>query len=268
MTEFLAQRAVKPYFGHEHPAAFAHRGFTDTVNQGRSLGENTLGAFRAAVDRGITYLELDVRTSSDRVLMVFHDETLERVTGAHGRVCDYTAAELAKFPVGEGCIATFEEVVLAFPNARFNVDLKDEDSVELMADLLRAHQLNQRVLVASFADGRRRRFLRSVPFEVASSAGWVSIALFVLGARWLPERLVRRLLADVDVLQVPVVAGPLRIVSARNVAKAHRLGLPVHVWTVNDKRQMHHLFDLGVDGIMSDRADLLAEVMRERGYWN
>ncbi|WP_196811005.1 glycerophosphodiester phosphodiesterase [Arthrobacter sp. 35W] len=250
-----------PYLDSPVPLAFAHRGFS------RTGLENSLPAFAAAAQLGFTHVETDVHTTSDGVVVIFHDSTLDRVSTGAGRINELPAAVVGRALIGgTEPIPTLAALVEAFPDLRFNLDVKDEASVAPLAALIEEHGLHDRVCVASFSDKRRRAVLKRLTRRTASSAGVRTIALFTfLG--WLPDPLLRRLLRGTDVLQIPVRMYGLALVTARSVARAHRLGLTMHVWTIDDPAQMHELFDLGVDGIMTDRADLLADVMQLRGYW-
>lgn len=232
-----------------------------------------MAAFRAAVGLGYRYLETDVHTTSDGVLLLFHDETLDRVTDGRGRISELTAAEVAKARIGgREAVPLFDELVLAFPEARLNLDVKDWDSVHSLSAAIESHGVHDRVLVASFSDRRRRAVLKLLSRRTASSAGMVSNALFValgplLPVAWL-GRVLRSVLRDVDALQVPVRYGLVRVVTPGFVRRAHALGLFVHVWTINEPAEMHRLLDLGVDGIFTDRADLLKKVLQDRGEWS
>lgn len=252
------------------PVAMAHRGFSLTGL------ENSLAAFRAAVELGYSHLETDVHTTSDGVLLLFHDRTLDRVTGGHGRIHDLAAAEVRRVRIGgTEPVPTFDELVAAFPDARFNLDVKDWHSVPSVVAAIERHQVHDRVLIASFSDRRRRAVLKRLSRRTASSAGTLANALFlVLGpllsvrALGSPVRAVlRRALRGVDALQVPVRYRAIPVITPGYVRRAHALGLYVHVWTINDPAEMHRLLDLGVDGIVSDRADLLKEVLQARGQW-
>ncbi|MFB0836183.1 glycerophosphodiester phosphodiesterase [Arthrobacter halodurans] len=244
------------------PLAFAHRGFAPRGE------ENTMAAFRAAVGLGFRYLELDVRASRDGRLMVFHDETLDRVTDGSGRLGDHAFGELRRLRVaGREPIPAFEELLAEWPDVRLNVDVKDARSAALLARAVALHGAQDRVLVASFADSRRRRLLRELGVPIATSGGAPTIALATfLGPLGLMPVL-RPLLRGVAALQVPVRHGSVTVVTPGFVRRAHAAGLHVHVWVVDRPDEMHRLLDLGVDGLMSDRADVLAAVMAERGCW-
>lgn len=248
------------------PIGFAHRGAD--VDR-----ENTLAAYEAAVEAGFGYLELDVQSTADGVLVCFHDDTLDRVTTGSGRIADHTWAELAAVRTGGQPLLRFEDLLRRWDDVRLNVDLKSPDSVAEMVRLVAAHDAWDRVLFASFADSRRRRVrsqLRRAGHagrKPAFSAGQAAIAAFVLLSPLGLGRALRRWAMDVDCLQVPVSHRGIPVVTAGFLRRAHAAGLAVHVWVVDDAAQMHRLLDLGVDGIMTDRAEVLAEVFAARGVW-
>ena len=249
--------------GSQRPLALAHRGFSPEGF------ENSMAAFEAAVDLGFGYLELDVRTSSDGVVMVFHDELLDRVTDAVGPVAERTCQELSRVRIGGAePIPTLEEVLARWPAMKLNIDIKDDASVVPFARLVERFDAHDRVLVASFSDRRRWRVLKLLSRPVASSAGQISTALlWLLSPLGQTARLAR--IARADCLQVPERYGSVVVVTERFVRRCRTAGLPVHVWTINDAASMERLLSLGrgVDGLVSDSADLLAATMRLRGHW-
>jgi glycerophosphoryl diester phosphodiesterase len=252
--------------GRRLPVAMAHRGFS-----GEGL-ENSMAAFRAAVELGYQYLETDVHTTADGVVHVFHDDALDRVTDGTGRIADLMAADVARARIGGiEPVPTFDDLVTGLPGVRLNVDVKDWNSVHGVAAAIERHQVHHRVLVTSFSDRRRRAVLKLLNRPVASSAGVVSVALFTVLGRVLPgpvfRKVMRRVLHDVQALQVPARRGAIKVVTPGFVRRAHALGLMVHVWTINEPAEMRRLLQLGVDGLVTDRADLLREVLLERGEW-
>ncbi len=247
------------------PLAFAHRG----ADPGR---ENTLGAFRAAVAQGYRYLELDVRTARCGTLVVFHDEMLDRVTTGSGPLSERTWEELSLLRVGQHAgydepLLRFEDLLGAWDDVHLNVDLKDAAAVAEFARLVNLYQAHGRVLAASFKDSRVRAAQRQMDRPVAISAGQSATAALVLLGRIGLARPVSRMLKSVACVQVPVRRAGVRIVTAPFVRRCHRAGIQVHVWLVNEVEDMHHVLDLGVDGVMTDSATVLAEVMRSRGIW-
>ena len=244
------------------PIALAHRGFSPDGY------ENTLTAFRAAADLGISYLETDVRTSRDGVLMAFHDETVDRISGgAAGKISQLTSRELNDVLVaGSERIPTFEELLVQWPDMRLNVDVKDAPGAKLLAALIEKYSAHDRVLVASFSDLRRLNTLRRLHRPAASSAGTALTALLWVLAPLGAARLLSRL-GRFQCVQVPVSFGLLRVVTPSFLRRCHRAGVQVHVWTINDEDTMNRLLDMGVDGIVSDRSDLLVKILKDRGQW-
>jgi glycerophosphoryl diester phosphodiesterase len=243
--------------------AFAHRGgagHPDVVGL-----ENTRAAFAHAVALGYRYLETDVHVTRDGVLVAFHDALLHRVSDGVGSVEDLDAARLAQIRVGgREPVPTLADLVAAFPSARFNLDLKAAGAVAPLAAFVREHRLEDRVLVASFSGRRLRRFRRLAGPRVATAASPGEVAAYVAFPAWLARLVTRRRPAA---LQVPHRRGPLEVASARLVHRAHAAGLAVHVWTVDEPDEVRLLLDRGVDGLMTDRTDILADVLRERGFW-
>lgn len=227
-----------------------------------------MAAFRAAVGLGTVHLETDVHTTADGVLVVFHDESLDRVTDSAGRIAELTGDEVARARIGgREPVPTFDELAVAFPDTKLNLDVKDWNSVGPIAEAIERQGIHHRVLVTSFSDRRRRAVLRRLSRKTASSAGSTLTALFVFLGPVLPSPVARKLLVDVDVFQVPARYGRFPVVTKGFVRRAHKAGRYVHVWTINEPDEMEWLLDLGVDGIVSDRLDLLKAVLLERQQW-
>src|SRR3954454_2204232 len=242
--------------------AFAHRGgaaHPDVVGL-----ENTRAAFAHAVALGYTYLETDVHVTRDGVLVAFHDALLERGTDGIGTPGELDAADLVRVRVGaREPVPTLGELVSSFPTARFNIDLKSDAAVAALAAFIDDHGLHERILVGSFSRRRLRRFRRLTGGRVATSASPGEVAAYVV----LPGRLAGRVVRRPSALQVPYRLGPLVVASSRLVRRAHAARRHVHVWTVDDPAAMRLLLDRGVDGVMTDRIDILREVLRGRGLW-
>ena len=249
------------------PMLVAHRG-------GAKLApENTMPAFRAAVDAwGADMLELDVRLSRDGVVVVIHDETVDRTSDGTGPVGAYSLAELQGFDAGYRFVdvrgehsfrgagvtfPTFEDVLTAFPGMRLNVEAKEPQVAGPLVDLIRRHDAQHRALVAAEFE-RSRRSVRG--YKGPWGASRHHVFLF-----WLLNRLPggSPYTPGADVLQVPMVWKRLRIVTPDLVRRAHERNLPVQVWTVDDPDEMRELLAMGVDGIQTDRPDLLAAVLTE-----
>lgn len=260
MSGYLLNAPSGPLEG--RPLGFVHRG-------GAGDDENTLASFLRAHEAGYAYLETDVRLSADGVLYALHDETLARVTGDPRPVAQVGSAELDTLRVlgsfGEPP-ARVETLLRELPGARLNVDLKVKGAGPEMARLAEEAGALERVLVASFVGRHRRAAQRRAP-RLAASAGpgliAASVLLGPLAAPFLSVAVRRGVVA----FQVPTHLGPVPVVRPGWIRRLHAAGLQVHVWVVNDRARMEALLDMGVDGIMSDDAGLLASVLTERGAW-
>lgn len=255
------------FLDHPGPIPFAHRGGADGP-----AGENTLSAFKIAVTTGYRYLETDVHATSDGVLLAFHDRRLQRVTDTKGRINVLTAAEVALAKIGNEPIPTMADLLREFPDARFNIDVKEPNAIEPLTALLRRADAVERVCISSFSDARLAAMRAAFGPELCTSAGPREAFRFWRASRRLkagevpdPAALPRLAAAC---LQVPPGLGRIGVVDERLLAAAHAAGLPVHVWTVNEAGAMDRLLDLGVDGIMTDRLDTLKTVLTKRGSWS
>lgn len=250
------------YLEHDGPIAMAHRGFsTDGL-------ENTMAAFEAAVGLGFGYVETDVHATADRVLLAFHDETLDRVTDGAGSIWAQPWHRVREARIGgTEQIPTLDELFETWPRLRVNIDIKSEPAVLPLVECVERHRAWDRVCVTSFSDRRRRAALRRLSKPVATSGGQSVTTAFVLAANSRVPGAVRAALRGVDCLQVPVSHKGIPVVTPRTIAAAHAAGVQVHVWTVNEPDEMRRLLDLGVDGLITDRADLLRQVLTERGEW-
>ena len=253
-----------PYFADAPPIGMAHRGgSTFGPNVGR---ENTVHAFRQAVDMGYRYLETDVHGTSDGHLIAFHDDVLDRVTDSCGAVAELPWAEVSRARInGTDTIPLMDELFETFPEARFNIDVKSAGAIDPLVEAIRRHGAIDRVCVGSFSDARLRTVRRQLGSDLATSAGPVDAA----ATRLLPRLVTRWLRSPSVALQVPVTraVGPFTatVVTAEFVETAHHVGKHVHVWTIDEAEEMHRLLDLGVDGIVTDRIDTLRDVLAERG---
>ena len=238
------------FFAPPLPRVFAHRGLA------RGVPENTLAAFAKAVEAGVQFIETDVRASSDGIAMICHDDELERIAGVSGRVSEFTAKHLAALDLGQGNgMPTLAEALAAFPLQRFNIDVKSDDAVFPAVAAIRDADAISRVLVTSFSGRRRRRAVSRLP-GVASSASAPAFLVILIAAKLGILPLIPSATRGLGAIQIPEFIGRVRICSPRVIAAVHRSGLEVHVWTVNEPADMLRLRALGVDGIVTDRADL------------
>ncbi len=267
-------RSVRPGFPvlAGRPLLVAHRG-------GAALApENTLEAFTCAAERwAADMIELDVRLSRDGRPVVIHDPTVDRTTEGSGAVSELTLDELRSLDAGyrfrdpdgrrsqrgRGVrIPTLDEVLERLPWTRLTVELKAEGAWPAAVAAIRARGAVHRVVLAS---SDSRHLPERSEYEGALSAGRKTVLKFWLAARLRLGRRAafRRSPPPVDIFQVPTRWRGLAVVTPGFIRAAHACNIPVQVWTVNDPDEMRRLLDLGVDGIQSDRPDLLARVLEE-----
>jgi glycerophosphoryl diester phosphodiesterase len=253
------------FLDHPGPLAFAHRG---GAAEGR---ENTLAAFTRAVDLGYTYLETDAHATADGVLLAFHDHTLDRVTDRRGRVAELPYREVRRARIG-GVeeIPLLEDLLGAWPDVRFNIDIKEAPAIWPLADAIRRTGAHDRVCVTSFSEARLVAARRAIGREVCFSLGPRGVAALRTAAMSSGYgRLLTGLArSGAACAQVPIGFRGLRVTTRAFVQTAHAVGMQVHVWTVDDPRQMEQLLDLGVDGIMTDNITGLRGVLDARGQWH
>lgn len=247
-----------PYFEKaRHPRVLAHRGLITAAGEDSGVWENSAAAFAAAHAAGAEYIETDCQVTADGDVVLFHDSTLQRLVGDPRSVSDVRTRELAAIFADHGGLLTVAEALASFPTARFNIDVKTLDAADPLGPILVDHA--QRVLVTSFSDANRRATIAATlragaAVRPATSGGSRTIAALraFSSLRLSPARVLR----DVDALQIPERHGVVKVLTPALIRAAHTHGVEVHVWTVNDPDDMRRLIASGVDGVVSDRADL------------
>lgn len=261
--------ASHPFFGPDELLVIAHQGGE------RLYPSNTMLAFSKSVEMGVDVLEMDIHATADDVIVLMHDDTVDRTTDGTGRITDLTLSELQELDAGyywtddEGVsypyrgqgitVPTLTELFKSFPDTRMNIEIKQESPsiVEPFCRLLREHGMSEKVLVASFHRSTMEAFREHCP-GVASSMVESEIRtlyglnLFFLGAIFQ---------APAQAIQIPEYSGELHVATERFVRSAHGHNVNVHLWTVNDVESMQRLLDIGVDGIITDRPDRLLTLL-------
>lgn len=241
------------------PLAFAHRG-------GAADGlENTMTAFARAVSAGYRYLETDVHATADGALVAFHDPWLNRLTDRSGRIGALPWEQVRKAKIGGvERIPLLEELLTAWPSLRVNIDIKADAAVDPLVEVIRRTNAIDRVSVGSFSDARLVRVRAALGPRLCSSLGPRGV-LRLRSAAWRGRNGAGGM-PGVPLAQVPARFG-ITVVDQRFIDHAHRLGMQVHVWTIDEPKEINRLLDLGVDGIMTDRIDTLREIYTARGLW-
>jgi glycerophosphoryl diester phosphodiesterase len=236
---------------------------------------NTMYAFERAAELGVDVLEMDLHITADGVLVLMHDETVNRTTDGTGPIEEITLSELKTldagydwsaddgqtFPYrGEGItVPTLEEVFQAFPDYRMAIELKktERSMAEPFCELIREYEMQEKVLVASFHDERMEEFREACP-EVATSSARRETTIFVLLSKVFYGRLYS---PAFYALQVPEESSDITVMTEQFVRAAHERNLKVEPWTINDLEQMKTYIEWGVDGIITDRPDLMLEIL-------
>jgi glycerophosphoryl diester phosphodiesterase len=247
---------------HHHPfldphtddsfVAFAHRGGF------KSLPENSLAAFVAAADVGFRYLETDVQVTNDGHLVAFHDPNLMRTCGVDRDISEMTKEEVTRSLIDERePVPLLAELFEALPEAMFNIDAKSDACVDVLIDFLDRSRSLDRVCVGSFSHRRLTRIRAAFGSRVCTSASPREVALWLLG---IPVQ-------GPSCIQIPPRQSIVQIATSNRMARSKAMGLPVHVWTIDDPETMQHLIDIGVDGIMTDEAHTLRQVAERNQLW-
>ncbi len=216
-------------------------------------------AFQYAIDHGYRYVETDVQVTHDGVLVAFHDNDLSRTCGRDARISELPWSEVRTALVdGKAPIPLLEDMLGSWPELRVNIDCKSDAAIDALVAALQRCDALGRVSVGAFSDRRVKRLREKLGPQLCSALGPFETAYLRFGR---PQR------AAANAAQIPVRQGPLKVLTSGLINRAHRLGIKVHVWTIDDANEMNRLLDLGVDGIMTDRPLVLRQVFEARGLW-
>jgi glycerophosphoryl diester phosphodiesterase len=260
------------FFAARRPRVMAHRGFSS------SYPENTMLAFRAAVEGGVDYIELDVHSTRDGEVVVVHDDDLSRIASDDRLVHKITIAELEAIDAafnfspeaggwpfrGQGIrIPRLAEVLRSWPTLRFVIEFKPRDAAiaDATLEVVRRTKMDRRVLFASEHLPPIAR-VRTLAPQIPTNLPAAEIATFV-------HALLSGVPADAatgDALQIPPEHQGLKLATREVVSAAHRNGLEVHVWTINDQALMEEMLSLGVDGIITDYPGRLLALLDSRQH--
>ena len=255
-----------PYLaGQNSPRLFAHRGIVSEVAAQQGTLENTSAAFEAALMAGATAIESDCHLTKDGEVVLIHDADLQRLTGDTDRVNDLTLNDLRTRFQDRGELLTLNEAFEAFPQVRWNIDVKDPLAAASAGRIVAPHW--RRTLLTSFDDRIRTKAVdyatsieQGTVCKPATSPGKRGVVRAVASLFSPSRRTQQRALSEFDALQIPERQGAVRVFSPRLVRLAHTHGIEVHVWTVNDPATMRKLIAAGADGIVTDRVDVAAQM--------
>jgi len=226
-----------------------------------------MSAFQHAVALGFRYLETDVHATRDGVLLAFHDEELDRVTDMSGRIAEMDYAEVSKARIdGREPIPLFVELLEHLPNARINIDPKLDNAAPPLVKVLKEAKALDRVCVTSFSDKRAAWIKEQLGPDLCCGLGPLGTARMRFSSLSGPFSGIWGEFEQ-GCLQIPTHQAGIRLVDRRMVDHAHDRGLQVHVWTIDAPEEMTRLLDLGVDGLMTDRPEILRSVLEARGAW-
>ncbi len=255
------------------PTSLAHRGAS------AHAPENTLEAYRMAVESGAGGLELDVHMTRDGQVVVMHDDDVDRLTDGAGLVREKSLQELENLEVGyhfspdggstfpyrgRGLkIPTLQEVLQQFPNTPINLDIKEDQAgfEEAVLRIIEKNDAENRTFVASQKHRVVRKFRKLSGGAVPTSSSQLEIAIFLVLSRLRLESLLR---PSYVALQIPTSHRGIELVTPGFISAAHNLGVRVDVWTIDEPKEIHRLLDLGADVIMTNRPEVLAEVLEQR----
>lgn len=248
--------STHPFFDHDGPIPLAHQG------GGAEEVENSTAAFANAVRLGYRYLDIDLQATSDGVLVAHHDDSLQRLTGLDATIADLSWDDVSelRLPNGEP-LARFDQLVETHTEAYWNIELKDDQSIGPAIDLIRQTGIDQRVCLSTFNDIRLRRIRKAAAGLRPGYSTPIADTLWLKLASYLPFLPYR---TSADVTQAPVKDRGIPILDQRFVDRAHRAGLVVIVWTINEADEMNRLLDMGVDGILTDAPTVLRSVLDGR----
>ncbi|TNE35540.1 MAG: glycerophosphodiester phosphodiesterase [Alphaproteobacteria bacterium] len=227
-----------------------------------------MAAFAAAIEFGYRYIETDVRASRDGELLIFHDSDLTRMTGESGQVAKLPAEDIRRRLLkGSERIPYLSELLEEWPDIRFNIDPKTDDAIEPLIMLLKKMQAEKRVCIGAFSGKRLAAIRATFGDTICTAMSPREVALLRLQSLWPGGNTPSPRQAAARCVQVPLRYRNIRVIDPAFLRAAHRRGLKVHVWTVNERAEMERLLALGVDGIMTDDAALLKSVMLAHNLW-
>lgn len=266
-----------PYLNHDKPLIIAHQG-------GANLApSSTMPAFENAVRLGVDVLEFDIHITKDGHLVAIHDPTVDRTTEGSGKVEDMTLTEIKELDAGYNFkdldgnysfrgkgvkIVTVEEIFEAFPDYKMMIEIKDDNPPERMDEvisklweLIDLYGMADKMVVTSFDQGIVDAFQKLSGNEVALGGGRSEVKQFVITSMISFQSLYN---PYVHAFQLPLREGKIDLSKPYVIDNAHKRGMEVYYWTINDPETMEMLIQRGADGIITDRPDIMLEVLSKQ----
>ena len=235
------------------------------AHRGASLlaGENSTEAFRKASELGYKLLETDIHGSKDGTAYIFHDDSLERLTGDNRNISDLRDSDIDSIKIkNSNAIPRLSEVFEEFPENYFNLDAKTWQAALPMAKAIKRNCFQSKVCIGSFKNSRINLILEKLGSETCHSMGTSNVIKFYLGSHS-----GFRLNFSAQCIQLPIAQFGISLMTKNIIKYAKKLNIKIHFWTINDAPTIKKLLDLNVNGIMTDDCILLKELMLERGKW-
>ncbi|MFJ5758654.1 glycerophosphodiester phosphodiesterase [Neobacillus sp. NPDC093182] len=274
----VKQIKQKSFFNHNRPLVIAHQG-------GELLApSNTMASFENAANMRVDVLETDIHITKDGHLVTIHDPSVDRTTNGKGNVADLTLAELQALDAGyhfknlDGSysfrgkgvyIPTVEELFQRFDDMKIEIEIKDDNPPERIEEiasklwkLIEKYQMEEKIIIGSFDQKILQTFEKYAKGRVAITAGRQEVKSFVVFHKFFLRNLY---VPKVDAFQIPVEDSGFDLTDQRLIDGAHRLGMKIHYWTIDDPKTMEKLIDAGADGILTNRPDLLLKLLEEKG---
>lgn len=241
------------------PLVIAHRGGAELTP------ENSWESFEFCALNGFHYVETDAHLSADGEVILVHDPVLDRVSNGTGLVADHTWPQLRELRINhsEFGFVRLRDCLEKYPQLKLNIDAKEDEVALALIDVSRECQAQDRVCLASFSTARLKDMRCYAP-EIATSLGQEEAALLFAAAQLtIPAKIMRVPGPQQGVVaaQVPLTLGKIPVVTKRFVAHAHKLGIAVHVWTLNTEAEIMRALQAGADGIITDNPVLAKEII-------
>jgi len=236
---------------------FVHRGGDEAKT------ENTLEAFQYSSDLGFIFMETDVQFTNDGEVVVFHDRDLKRIAGIEKKISELSINEIKSIDlINGGKIPTLDELLYSFKDLRFNIDIKVDAAVERSVEIIKSHGALNRTCLAAFSSKRVDHIRNLAGKDACTSMGQLEVSKLIMQSYGFPFKKQSGMCA-----QVPVTQWGLPVVTKRFIKEAHAQGKLVHVWTIDEPKEMFSLIDMDVDGLMTDKPSVLKKVMTEKGLF-